>query len=311
MAEVKRAILFVNFHKTRAPVLAREVAGELARLGIEGVSYPFEGGADLKPEDHFDVAFSLGGDGTVLYTARKIAPFGVPVFPINIGTLGFLAAVHPDEWKAVFGDWLAGRAAVSRRLMLELWVERRGRRVFGGLCLNDVVVSASGIAKIIRLRVESAGGDPADLPDRGDSAEPPAFREPRGERVSLGQYRSDGLIVATPTGSTAYSAAAGGPILDPELEAVIINPVCPFTQSNRPLVIPAHQRVIVAVEAEQRSGVLLTLDGQVTEALEPEDRIYISRAPCETRLIASGREVFYTALRTKLFRAGSAGGADA
>jgi NAD+ kinase len=290
MAEPKRAILFVNLHKTRAPVLAREVLDELARSGIEGCSCPFEGPGGPGPEDHFDLAFSLGGDGTVLYAARKVAPLGIPIFPINIGTLGFIAAVHPEEWKTAFHAWLAGEAAVSRRLMLELSVERRGREVFRAVCLNDAVVSAMGIAKIIRLRAESSDGPPA-----------------RGERVSLGYYRSDGLIVASPTGSTAYSAAAGGPILDPELEALIINPICPFTRSNRPLVIPAHQRVIVEVEAEQRSGVLLTLDGQLTEALEPGDRVCIGRASCETRLIASGRRGFYRALRTKLFRDGTDG----
>ncbi|MDR3145504.1 MAG: NAD(+)/NADH kinase, partial [Treponema sp.] len=158
MAEPKRAILFVNFHKTRAPVLAREVLEELARSGIDGFSCPFEGAEDPGPEDHFDLAFSLGGDGTVLYTARKVAPLGIPIFPINIGTLGFIAAVHPDEWKTAFRSWLAGEAAVSRRLMLDLWVERGGRKVFRAVCLNDAVVSAMGIAKIIRLRVESTDG---------------------------------------------------------------------------------------------------------------------------------------------------------
>jgi NAD+ kinase len=131
------------------------------------------------------------------------------------------------------------------------------------------------------------------------------------EYMRLGQYRSDGLIVATPTGSTAYSVAAGGPILEPEMEAFIINPICPFTLSNRPLVMPARERVFVELEAEQRSGILLTLDGQVTEALEPEDRISICRAPYAARLIASDRRVFYTALRTKLNWSGVLGGSDA
>ncbi|MDR2403113.1 MAG: NAD(+)/NADH kinase [Spirochaetaceae bacterium] len=297
MGESKRVILFVNFHKTRAPVLARELLDELARLGIDAFSCPFEDAGIPGPEDHFDLAFSLGGDGTVLYTARKVAPLGIPIFPINIGTLGFIAAVHPDEWKTTFHAWLAGGAEVSRRLMLELWVERRGREVYRAVCLNDAVVSAMGIAKIIRLRAESTDGPPAE-----------GLQE---ERISLGHYRSDGLIAATPTGSTGYSAAAGGPILDPELEAIIINPVCPFTQSNRPLVIPARRRVIVEVEAEQRSGVLLTVDGQLTEALEPGDRICIGRAPGEARLVASGRKGFYTALRTKFFRTGTAGDGDA
>jgi NAD+ kinase len=120
------------------------------------------------------------------------------------------------------------------------------------------------------------------------------------ERLRLGHYRSDGLIVATPTGSTAYSVAAGGPILDPEIEAVIINPICPFTLSNRPVVVPSDGTIVVEVEAEQRSGVLLTVDGQTTEGLESGDRVLIRRAPFAGRIIASGRQGFYSALRTKL-----------
>jgi NAD+ kinase len=154
-------------------------------------------------------------------------------------------------------------------------VERRGKIVTRLSCLNDAVVSASGIAKLIRLDVSV-------------------------EAMRLGHYRSDGLIVATPTGSTGYSVAAGGPILDPEIGALIINPICPFTLSNRPIVIPAHQTVIVEVEEEQRSGVLLTVDGQVTKELESGDRILIRKAPYEARLIGSDRTMFYRALQTKL-----------
>ncbi|MDR0387142.1 MAG: NAD(+)/NADH kinase [Treponema sp.] len=282
MAEAKRALLFVNFHKADARALADEIKTELDRRGIEPVSYPSGDTADFSPESGFDIAVSLGGDGTVLYTARVVSPYGIPILPINIGTLGFIAAVRPGEWVSVFRKWLAGTACISRRLMLDLAVERGGKTVVRAVCLNDAVISASGIAKIVRLKVSADIGG-AD-----------------GEPLLLGHYRSDGLIVATPTGSTAYSVAAGGPIVDPEIEAVVINPICPFTLSNRPIVVPAHETVIVEVEAEQRSGVLLTVDGQTSELLEPGDRILIRSASCRTRLIASGREAFYTALRTKL-----------
>ncbi|MDR0760303.1 MAG: NAD(+)/NADH kinase [Treponema sp.] len=293
MAEVKRALLFVNFHKAGARVLADEIKGELGRLGIEPAVYRFEDRADLPPGSGFDIAVSLGGDGTVLYTARVVSPYDIPILPINLGTLGFIAAVRPDEWLAVFREWLAGTVCVSRRLMLDLAVERRGKTAIRAVCLNDAVISSSGIAKIVRLTV-SAGTGGVD----GSGC---------GGLMRLGHYRSDGLIVATPTGSTAYSVAAGGPIVDPEIEAVIINPICPFTLSNRPIVVPAHEMVMVEVEAEQRSGVLLTVDGQTSELLEPEDRILIRSAPFRTRLIASGRKAFYTALRTKLNWSGAPG----
>jgi NAD+ kinase len=210
-----------------------------------------------------------------------MASLGVPVFPINFGTLGFIAGVRPENWKKVFEDYLSGKAKLSRRLMLEARVERGGREVFRGCCLNDIVISASGIAKIIKLDVSA------------NHEEDPEF-------TPLSRDRSDGLIVATPTGSTAYSVAAGGPILDPELDVLILNPICPFTLSRRPMVLPAGEPLLIEVEQEQRSGVLLTVDGQLTEALEPGDRVYISRSPNPVTLIASDRTVFYEALKTKL-----------
>jgi NAD+ kinase len=172
--------------------------------------------------------------------------------------------------------------------MLEARVEREGREVFSSCCLNDFVISSSGIAKIINLSV-SAG------------------HEEGAEFVHLGSYRSDGLIVATPTGSTAYSVAAGGPIVDPELQALILNPICPFTLSRRPMVLPAGEPLLIEVEQEQRSGVLLTVDGQVTEALESGDKVFISRAANPVTLIATDRTVFYEALKTKLSWMGAAG----
>ncbi|MDR0589680.1 MAG: NAD(+)/NADH kinase [Spirochaetaceae bacterium] len=281
MPELKRALLIVNLHKINAPILAEEITGELRRRNIEAESLAYEGISEFKRQEPYDICFSLGGDGTVLYAARTMAPQGTPILPINLGSLGFIAAVHPDEWEAVFDRWLRLEAPISRRLMLEITVERQGKIVARSACLNDAVIAASGIAKLIRLQVAS------------DTAFP-------RNHVRVGHFRSDGLIVATPTGSTAYSVAAGGPILDPEIEAVIINPICPFTLSNRPMVVPAHETITVEVEEEQRSGVLLTVDGQITEPLEPRDRVFIQKAPSQALLIASDREVFYRVLRSKL-----------
>jgi NAD+ kinase len=281
MGEIKRALLIINILKENSRSLGRTIETELRRRGIKTHSFFFDGQGDFKPDGEYDCCFSLGGDGTVLYAARTLAPLEVPIFPVNLGSLGFIAAVHPDEWVQVFECWLRGEAALSRRLMLEIRVERQGKIIARDTCLNDAVISALGIAKLLSMGLESVS-------------------ENGGEPIQLGHYRSDGLIVATPTGSTAYSVAAGGPIMDPELAAVIINPLCPFTLSNRPMVVPAHETVIVEMESEQRSGILLTVDGQVTESLEPLDRIYIRRSPWDALLIASDREGFYRALRTKL-----------
>lgn len=252
-----------------------EIEVELTGRGCEVVLCAFEGKPLSPPDGNYDVAFSLGGDGTVLYAARCMAPAGVPILPINLGTLGFIAAVHRSEWRHVYDSWSRGAIAASSRLMLAVRIEREGRVVAEHPCLNDAVVAASGISKIIRLEVGT-------------------------DTIRLGHYRSDGLIVATPTGSTAYSVAAGGPILDPEMDALIINPICPFTLSNRPIVVPVSEQIYIEVEREQRSGVLLTVDGQIVEPLEPGDRVAVGPAPYRAQLIASDRDVFYRVLRTKL-----------
>jgi NAD+ kinase len=281
MGEINRALLIINLLKENSQSWGKRIQDELDRRNIKAHPFFFDGRGAFKADGAYDCCFCLGGDGTVLYAARTLAPLEVPIIPINLGSLGFIAAVHPDEWVRVLESWLRGEEALSRRLMLEVLVERQGRKVMSGTCLNDAVISALGIAKLLRLGVSSVSGS-------------------RGAPILLGHYRSDGLIVATPTGSTAYSVAAGGPILDPELEAMIINPISPFTLSNRPMVVPANETIIVELEKEQQSGIILTLDGQVTEALEPLDRIFIHRAPKDTLLVAANREDFYNALRTKL-----------
>ncbi|MDR1637181.1 MAG: NAD(+)/NADH kinase, partial [Treponema sp.] len=200
MAGLKRALLFINLHKSNARALGEEIRAGLENRGIRVTAYTFEDSAGFRQDEGYDLAFSLGGDGTVLYAARAMAPLGVPIIPVNLGTLGFIAAVQPEKWEEVFERWLEGQVPLSRRFMLEVTVERRGKRLILGSCLNDTVVSALGIAKIIRLKVESV------LPPSPESGG-------KTEYVQMGRYHSDGLIVATPTGSTAYSVASGGPIL--------------------------------------------------------------------------------------------------
>jgi NAD+ kinase len=278
--QIKKALLFINPKKKNALSLAEEIRRELEGRRVEVVFHSTTDDFEAYPKNQPDIAFSLGGDGTVLYAARAVASAGAPIFSVSLGTLGFITAVKKEDWLSVFETWLAGRAKVSLRTMLKISVDREGRTPAQNICLNDAVVSASGIAKLIRLRLETETAV--------------------GELTELGRYRSDGLIIATPTGSTAYSMAAGGPILDPEMEALIINPICPFTLSNRPAVLPSRQKMVVTVEEDQRSGVLLTVDGQITKELEPGDRVIIEAAPFRAILISSDRRAYYTALRTKL-----------
>jgi len=201
----------------------------------------------------------------------------IPVIPVNLGTLGFIAEVSIDDWLSVFQKWQEGVIVPSSRCMLDITVERGSKAVFNNICLNDAVISATGIAKLINL----------DVHINSDTA--------------LGSYRCDGLIIATPTGSTAYSMAAGGPILDPEMEAVILNPICPFALSSRPFVLTSRQTLAITVAQRQRSNVLLTVDGQDIFALECGDKIFIKQSPHSAHLIFNGRNAYYSALRNKLF----------
>ncbi|MDR1095267.1 MAG: NAD(+)/NADH kinase [Spirochaetaceae bacterium] len=297
---VVKALLIVNRHKAHTSVLAEDIGRRLRVDGVETETlyFDFQNGALSGEERDMltvqfppDIVFSIGGDGTVLFAAREFAPHSIPILPIHLGTTGFMSAVDGGEWQPVFRRWLDGQAALSRRMMLQVEVKRKSATIFRATNLNDAVISSEGIAKIIRLHTRGSISKDGQTFD-----------------VDLGSFRSDGLIASTPTGSTAYSAAAGGPILDPEMEAIIINPIAPFTLANRPIVTPASERVIVEVEAEQRSGVILTIDGQLTEKLLPLDRVIIKKARHKTVLVESGRAVFYRALRGKL---GWSGGNDA
>lgn len=285
---VKSAILIVNLHKENA--VAEEIRRELESGGVRTTLFSFEGRpAPPPPEGKWDIAFSLGGDGTVLYAARILAHTGTPILPVHLGTLGFIAGVERHEWLWVYRRWLTGEIKPSRRCMLEFSIERDGKyAVNNSVCLNDVVISSLGIAKLIRLQARTEVAP--------------------GEFAEIGCYRSDGLIIATPTGSTGYSMAAGGPILDPEMEAQIISPICPFTLSNRPLVLPSRQALQITVCKEQRSGVLLTCDGQETFDLEPGDMVTIKHSPHYAILITAGYSSYYKALAEKLAWSSERGG---
>lgn len=287
-----KTLILVKPQSPDALTFAEKLSAQFNALGAESAVYSWQRETDKEAEG-CDVAVSLGGDGTVLYAARMVAPYYIPLLPVNMGTLGFIAAVRSEDALDVFRDWREGKAAVSPRLMLLVNVERGGKNIFSKSCLNDAVISADGIAKTIRL-------DAALAENETSSIKSGAAEAALDGGLELASYRSDGLIIATPTGSTAYSASAGGPILDPETEALILTPICPFTLLHRPLVIPAGNTLAVSIPGEQRSNIILTIDGQVMMALEPGDRILARQAPFKAHLIASGRTAFYKSLHTKL-----------
>jgi NAD+ kinase len=208
-----------------------------------------------------------------------LAPLNVPILAVNMGDFGFITEVSKSELRDTWDKLLQGRLGVSERLMLSVEVQRQGSATASFLGLNEAVIGIKGISRMIRLKIFMSD-------------------------TYMGRYRADGVIVATPTGSTAYSMAAGGPILHPEMEAFILTPICPFTLSNRPTVVPANEILRVEVEEPQKVEAVLTIDGQESFLLEPRDCILVRRAPFKARIVHTDRRSFYEVLRTKLNWAG-------
>lgn len=278
-----RVLIIANLEKDQATAVAEALSSTLRGLGTETESYFYNGDPDGPPKAAgAGLVVSLGGDGTVLYAARVAAPLGIPILPINLGRLGFIAEIGGGEWPAAIAAWARGSLPISERLMLSVEAWREDERVAAFWALNDATVSAQGIAKLIGFGIGLGESSPV-------------------------RYRADGVIIATPTGSTAYNLAAGGPVLHPEMEAIVINPVCPFTLSNRPLVVPADEAVEITMEAGKRTGAMLTIDGQETFTLRSGDRIRVSGAPRKALIHVSEGFAFYEHLRSKLAWSGGPG----
>lgn len=277
--DIRKVLLVINSRKDDV----QKVAGSFLELtrahGIETVSLDFSHHALPEDLDGVDLAVSLGGDGTLLSCARMLAHRSVPILAVNMGDFGFITEVSKTELADVWQRYLDGGLGVSERLMLSVEVRRRDVAVRSFLGLNEAVVGIKGISRMLRLKIFMSD-------------------------TYMGGYRADGVIVATPTGSTAYSMAAGGPILHPEMDAFILTPICPFTLSNRPTVVPATEILRVEVEEPQKVEAVLTIDGQESYPLEPRDCILICRAPHKARIVHTGRRSFYEVLRKKLNWAG-------
>jgi len=218
----------------------------------------------------------LGGDGTLLSAARYVAEAHaeVPILGVNLGSLGFMAEVSLDELYDNLEKAIAGKLETEDRMMLTTSVLRNGRRVARYRVLNDAVINKGALARMMQLKVSVNGGH-------------------------LTTLRSDGLIVATPTGSTAYSLSAGGPIIHPTIHCFVVTPICPHTLSNRPIALPDTVVVTVCLTS-QSEDVSLTLDGQIGFSLERNDIVEIKRSRFKMRLIKHPSKSYYEILRTKL-----------
>ena len=228
-----------------------------------------------------DLALVVGGDGSMLGFGRQLAPYGVPLIGINQGRLGFITDIPLDKIEATLRPMLQGEYTEDRRSLLQAKVIRDDRCVFDALALNDVVVNRGGTSGMVELRVEVDGRFVAN-------------------------QRADGLIIATATGSTGYSMAAGGPILHPGVEAIVVNPICAMSLSSRPLVVPPRAQLAVWPLGEANRKVRLWKDGAHACVLEPGDRCRVGRAPHAALMVLLEQSPsYYRSLSRKLHWAGS------
>jgi NAD+ kinase len=221
-----------------------------------------------------EIIIVLGGDGTMLSTCRLVADKGVPVLGINIGGLGFITEVQLDELYETMEKVLSGECPIEERLMLTAQVRRLGELIAEYIVLNEVVINKAALARIIDL-------------------------ETYVNQNYVTTFKADGLIISTPTGSTAYSLSAGGPILYPTLDNIIITPICSHTLTNRAMVLPGDS-IIKVILRSPTERVYLTMDGQVGFSVMQNDVIEVSKAPFKTRLLIPCDRDYFQILRTKL-----------
>ncbi|MDP7557598.1 MAG: NAD(+)/NADH kinase [Nitrospinaceae bacterium] len=221
-----------------------------------------------------DLLIVLGGDGTLLGVARKAHPYDVPILAVNLGSLGFLAEVSLDELYPSLENILAGKFDVECRMLLNACIWRNGKKVEDHNVLNDIVINKGAVARVLNLQV---------LVDS----------------QYMTSYRADGLIIATPTGSTAYSLSAGGPIIHPSMHTLVLSPICPFTLTNRSILIP-DQSIIQVKLAGEYEDVRITLDGQEGCDMKAEDTLEIQKTKTTLKLIPGPNKNYYQTLRQKL-----------
>ncbi len=222
-----------------------------------------------------DLAIVVGGDGTMLNVARRLAPRAVPLIGVNLGRRGFLTDIPKDAVLDRLAEVLAGDFRSEQRIMLNVELRREDRVVHTAIALNDVVVNKGQLARLIEFEVYV-------------------------DDEFVCSTRGDGIIVATPTGSTAYALSAGGPILHPTLPALVLVPICPHTLSNRPVAINSDSRVEIAMINSSNQSAFLTFDGQMGHALQDHDRICVRRSDNPVTLIHPSDHSHYDVLRTKL-----------
>ncbi len=280
--EIKCVGIVAKPNHQKAWETACEVSAWFKRRGVGLLGEPRQerevGEAETEEVRRFkeeaDLIVVLGGDGTMISTARLTGEREVLVLGVNYGSLGYLTEFRIEELYGALESILEGNYRVDRRVMLDAEHWRNGEMIASGRVLNDVVINKAALARIIEI-------------------------EAKLNELHINSFRADGLIVSTPTGSTAYNLSAGGPIVYPSMNAVVLTPICPFTLSNRPIVVPDNAEI--SLKLVKNSGeVVLTLDGQVGHDLEINDSVKIRKSETTFNLVQPTNRNYFDVLRNKL-----------
>ena len=222
-------------------------------------------------KNNSDVIISIGGDGTIISTLRKLIKTNLPVLGLHIGGLGFLAECNKDSYKDRVNDIIEKKYYVENRMLIE--VESDSKKFHS---INEVVVNRGKLGRTIKINVSI-------------------------DNKYVNTYESDGLIFSTPTGSTAYSLSAGGPIVSPELELIIITPICPHTLSMRPLIVPSNEEICISFDKDSKDYLLsLNIDGQIQEMVEGDSKVIIKKSQYVSKIIKFTNHDYYKTLRSKM-----------
>jgi NAD+ kinase len=281
---LQRIGILPHLGKPKARELAHRVKEMLEVAGVE-IWVPQEVSDELQWENTstlhvgheplgVDAAVVLGGDGTLLHAAGFLAPFGIALLGVNLGYLGFLTEIEAKELEPAVGRLVARDYEIEDRMLLEAVVhgEKRTERF---LAVNDIVITRSAFARMIHLAIDVEG-------------------------VSVGNFLADGLIISTPAGSTAYSLSAGGPIVHPRLETILITPICPHSLATRSILALPDEVVSVRLVTDRESEVLLTADGQAGVSVAPAESVVVQRADVKAKFIKFGQRSFYEVLGNRL-----------
>lgn len=268
-----KALIIVNIQKKGSIDISKDIKEYLDKKNI--MSFSIDALKEYKIDFLPNFIISIGGDGTVLGAAQEAYKYNCPILAINVGTFGYIAEIQRDQYREVLDEFLEGKARLTKRISLKYYVDKKDERI----ALNDVVITGSGLNKLISLKLII-------------------------DDYEIGLIRSDGFIISSPTGSTGYSLAAGGPILSPSVDAITVVAICPFSLNLRPIVLDGAQKVKIIV-MKNSSNVILTADGKCIRDLIEGDEVTIYKSSKKISTVTSKSRKYLEGVKHKLNWGGS------